>query len=504
MTVDPQQEIVDFLSQRLGAQEEIATHISIVLLGETRVYKLKRAVRLPYLDFSTPALRGSLCEREVELNRRFAPSLYLGVRRVTREADGALALDGDGVFVDAVVEMRRFPDDALFDDMARTGRLTRDMIESLARLVAHNHDHSPPNAARGGARAMGMVIDGMEESFREASPAPLAETSAHIARLRETLAALSPIIDARRAAGKVRPCHGDLNLRNICLFEGAATPFDCIEFSEDISTIDVLYDLAFLLMDLIRVGLPAFANLALNRYLDARAENEDEGFRLLPFFMSLRATIRAHVEASQDHDATARDYFNLSRALLAPSQGAVVAIGGFSGAGKSSVAAALAPRLAPAPGARVFNSDRIRKKLFNVAPNARLPAEAYASDVSARVYGELFDRAAGVAQAGWPVIVDAVFDRPPDREAIEQAAKGVPFLGAWLDVDLAQRLARVDARVDDVSDATAEVLAAQMQKETGDIAWRRIDASRDVDAIAIELADLTPPPQPSPASRERK
>jgi predicted kinase len=204
--------------------------------------------------------------------------------------------------------------------------------------------------------------------------------------------------------------------------------------------------------------------------------------------LSLRATIRAHVEASQGHDATARAYFDLSRKLLAPAQGVVVAIGGFSGAGKSSVAAALAPRLPPAPGARIFNSDRIRKKLFNAESTTRLPPEAYTSEVSARVYGELFESAARVAQAGWPVVVDAVFDRPPDREAIEKAAGDVPFLGVWLDVDLAQRLARVDARVNDVSDATRDVLAAQMEKETGDIAWRGIDAARKVDDIATELA----------------
>jgi uncharacterized protein len=490
MTAEPQQEIVDFLSARLGAPALITTHISTVLLGERRVYKLKRAVRLPYLDFSTPERRIRLCEREVDLNRRFAPSLYLGVRRITRGPDGALALDGDGEAIDAIVEMRRFGDDALFDDMARDGRLTATMIESLARRVAQAHDRADPDVARGGAAAMGRIIDSMGESLREAAPAPAPDVEAHLARLRETLAALAPAIDARRAAGKVRACHGDLNLRNICLFEGEATPFDCIEFSNDISTIDVLYDLAFLLMDLWRAGLPVLANLALNRYLDARAESEDDGLRLLPFFMSLRATIRAHVEASQGHEAASRAFFDLSRALLAPARGAVVAIGGFSGAGKSSVAAALAPRLGPAPGARVFNSDRLRKQLFDAPPNARLPAAAYDGEVSARVYAALFERAARVAGAGWPVVVDAVFDRPPDRAAIEQAAGAAPFTGLWLDVDLARRLERVDARIGDVSDATREVLLAQIQKETGAIAWRRLDASRQIDDLAAEIAAL--------------
>lgn len=491
-----QDETVAFLAARLRATETVATHISVVILGRDRVYKLKRAVRLPYLDFSTPALRLDMCEREVTLNRRFSPQLYLGVRRVTRETDGRLALDGAGAVVDAVVEMRRFPDDALLARMAGDGRLTRDMIERLARKTAAAHDTAAPDRARGGAAAMATIIDSMAASLRQAAPAPMNEIDAHLATLRETLGRNAARIEARRAQGKVRPCHGDLNLRNVCLFEGEPTPFDCLEFSDDLSTIDVLYDLAFLLMDLWRVGHADFANVALNRYLDARDENEDDGLPLLPFFMSLRATIRAHVEASQSHAEISRAYFDLSRALLLPARAGVVAIGGFSGSGKSSVAAALAPRLAPAPGARVFNSDRLRKRLFGVEATDRLPPEAYRSDVSEKVYLALFDSAAHVAAAGWPVIADAVFDRPQDRAAIEDVAKeaGAPFLGVWLDVDLAQRMARVEARVNDVSDATRTVLEAQMAKDAGEIAWRRVDAKRDLRAIADEIAAILPPP----------
>jgi aminoglycoside phosphotransferase family enzyme/predicted kinase len=491
---DPQQEIVDFLSTTLGAPRRIVTHISIVLLGADRVYKLKRAVRLPYLDFSTRALRLEMCAREVAFNRRFSAGLYLGVRRVTREPDGALALDGAGEFIDAVVEMRRFADDALFEDMARTGRLTGEMIETLARRVAGSHDEAAPDTVHGGADAMRRIVDSMAESLGQAPAADAAQTDAHLAALRDALAAQAGRIDARRAQGRVRPCHGDLNLRNICLFENEPTPFDCIEFSDEISTIDVLYDIAFLLMDLWRVGLPALANVAFNRYLDARRESEADGLPLLPFFMALRATIRAHVEASQGHAETARAFFHLSRAVLRRSEGAIVAIGGFSGSGKSSVAAALAPRFAPAPGARILNSDRIRKRLFNAAPADRLPPQAYTSEVSKRVYEEMFAAAARVARAGWPVIVEAVFDRPQDRAAIETAAAtaGVPFFGFWLDVDLAQRRARVERRVNDVSDATAEVLAAQMKKETGAIAWETIDAARELSAIVAQIRDVLP------------
>jgi hypothetical protein len=492
---DRQEEIIAFLSGLLGAPQVITTHISTVLLGRDRVYKLKRPVRLPYLDFSTPELRLKMCEREAALNRAFSPALYLGVRRITRESDGSLALDGAGVFLDAAVEMRRFPDDALFDCMAREGRLTKEIIETLARRIAKAHDAARPDFSRGGAASMRQIVESMEESLRAAAPAPMPEIESHLDSLRRALDENATLIDARRAQGKVRPCHGDLNLRNICLFEGEPTPFDCVEFSDDISTIDVLYDLAFLLMDLWRVGLEGFANVALNRYLDARATPEEEGLPLLPFFMSLRATIRAHVEASQGHVETSRAFFALSRGLLKPAHGAIVAIGGFSGSGKSSVAAALAPRLAPAPGARNFNSDRLRKRLFGAEANDRLPAEAYSSEISARVYGLMFAAAERGAKIGWPVVVDAVFDRPQDRGAIESAAReaGVPFFGVWLDVDLAQRLARVDKRVNDVSDATREVLQAQMAKEIGEIAWVRIDAARDLQAIADELAAAPPP-----------
>jgi hypothetical protein len=176
-------------------------------------------------------------------------------------------------------------------------------------------------------------------------------------------------------------------------------------------------------------------------------------------------------------------------ALLAPATGAVIAIGGLSGSGKSSVAAALAASIGSPPGARVINSDRMRKRLFGVAPTARLPQEAYASAVSAQVYGEMFDVAARTAARGWPVIVDAVFDRPEDRKAIRAAAEGAraPFFGVWLDLDLDQRAARVDARVNDVSDATRDVLEAQMEKPSGEIEWIKIDASKDTAIIAAEI-----------------
>jgi aminoglycoside phosphotransferase family enzyme/predicted kinase len=488
MDFGAQADIVRFLASLDGGAERIVTtHISIVALCRTRAYKLKKAVRFSYLDFSTPSRRWEMCEREAALNTRFAPELYLGAHRVTREADGGLALDGQGEMIDAVVVMRRFADEDLFDEIATNGRLTREMVETLARRIAKTHDEAPPDYGHGGAAAMRRILDDTALSLRNAAAASAEQIDALVARLSEALDAQSELLDRRKAQGKVRRCHGDLTLRNICLFEGAPTLFDCLEFDDEIATVDVLYDLGFLLMDLWRVGARAFANLALNRYLDAR--DEADGLPLLPFFMSMRAAIRAHVEASQGNLERARLYFCLAEALLAPAKGAVIAIGGLSGSGKSSVAAALAPLIGCPPGARIINSDRLRKRRFGVAPTEGLPQEAYASAVSAKVYGEMFEEAARTAALDWPVIADAVFDRPEDREAIGAAAEHAraPFLGVWLDLDLAQRAARVDARVKDVSDATRDVLTAQMEKATGAIEWLRIDASKDTETIAAEI-----------------
>ncbi|QGM44522.1 AAA family ATPase [Methylocystis heyeri] len=490
MQADSQEETLRYLAALDGPSEIAETHISRVILGRSRAFKLKRAVVFPYLDFSTPQKRLEMCEREAALNQRLAPRLYLGARRITRSSSGELELDGPGELVDAMVEMRRFDSAASFSRMAAAGALSRDLIERLARRLAAFHDKAEIVARSGGAQAMAGVLGLAEASLRETPPAPRPAVDAHLARLGALLERFSPLLDARHSQGKTRLCHGDLTLANICVFEGEPTPFDCLEFSDELASVDVLYDLAFLLMDLWRVGLPLLANLALNRYLDRR--DETDGLPLLPLFCSLRATIRAYVAAEQNRPAEAGDYFRLAQSLAGDGSPRLVAIGGYSGSGKSSAAAELAPSIGAAPGARTINSDRLRKSLFGAEPAQRLPPEAYASEVSARVYKMMMEQAASVTKAGWPAVVDAVFDRPDSRQEIEQVAQdaGAPFDGFWLEADLGARIARVGARQGDPSDATQEVLEAQMHKDSGDIGWRRVDAERDLGAVVEELGRL--------------
>jgi len=478
-----------------AAVETIETHVSVIFLAGDRAWKLKRALRLPYADLSTPERRLATCEAELARNRLTAPDHYLAVRRIVRGPSG-LAFDAPGTLVDAVVEMRRFDDGALLDALADRGALTAPLIEALAAEVAALHARSPARPGGGAARVAG-VLDVNEAGFRLGAGLDPARVAALEAAFRDGLARLGPLLDARAEAGRVRLCHGDLHLRNIFLEDGRPVIFDCLEFNDALATVDVLYDLAFLLMDLRHRGLDALANLAMNRYLDASPEDE-AGLPALPFFMALRAAVRAHVRATRAAEpgagaapaAEARAYLALAERLLAPAPPALVAIGGLSGTGKSTVAAALAPLIGGGGGARILASDRLRKAAFGVAADTRLPPSGYARGVTTQIYARLESRAAAIARAGGAAIADAVFADPSERAAVAAAAAaaGAPFLGVWLEAPPDTLRARVAARRGGPSDADLAVLERQFGYDLGPIDWLRLDAAGDPAATAARIA----------------
>lgn len=489
---------------RLGVDapvETIETHISRIFLAGDRAFKMKRAVKLPYADFSTPELRLAACRKEVELNSQTAPGLYLGVRRITREADGALAFDGDGELIDAVVEMKRFDQSLLLDRMAEAGGLTPDLMTRTARMIVRFHSQAPVIHASTGAANLADVLDINKAGFAISNIFGKEEVEALDAAFRLALSRHADVLDQREQAGKVRRCHGDLHLRNICLLDGEPCLFDCIEFNDQIATVDVLYDLAFLLMDLWHRGFPEFANLVANRYFD-KTDNED-GFVLLPFLMAVRAAVRAHVTGTQVEEggdptgtlrAEARAYFDLACELLKERPARLIAIGGLSGSGKTTIAEALAAHVGAAPGARIIESDRIRKALHGVPAETRLPDKAYRPEISRQVYREMAWRAELILAEGGSVVADAVFDRPPDRMRIEQAARDrhAPFLGVWLDVSPDVMWRRVDQRRGGPSDATVDILSRQLERDAGAITWHRLDASRNPAEIVSDILALPP------------
>lgn len=495
-----QDEVIAFLENpaAYGMAEpprRIDTHISVVFLAGDRAYKLKRAVRFPFVDFSTPERRRRFCEAELTVNRRTAPALYERVLPVTREANGTLALGGAGAPVDWLVVMRRFDQDHLFDALAAKGALEPPVLAELAQAVARFHDLAERDTRHGGAEGLRRVIEGSAAELAKYVPSVF-DPEAVVTVNREATAAherVAALLDERREQGFVRHCHGDLHLRNICLLDGHPALFDAIEFNDDLSRIDVLYDLAFLIMDLIHRGLAAEASLVFNAYLGQRGDYA--GLGAFPLFLSCRAAIRAHVTAAaaavQEQGSRsslikeARAYLALSRRLLVPAQASLVAVGGLSGTGKSTLAQNLAPIFGPAPGAVVLRSDMIRKRLAGVAPFERLPPDAYTETVTRRVYDTLAADTETVLAAGYSAIADAVFGRSSQREAIESVARrrAAPFAGLWLEAPLPVLELRVTGRTKDASDATPEVVRRQAARPVGPVAWEVFEASAGAGAM---------------------
>ena len=479
------------LLRGLTGAAPIETHISAVFVGPDAVLKLKKAVDLGFLDFTALDARERFARRELEVNRRFAPGLYRDVVPVTRRPDGTLELAGtDGETVDWVLRMAPVPAGDFLDAAAAHGGLAPALLDEAADAVAAMHDALPP--IRDGIDTVASLAAPLEGTRRAALAAglPAERVEDWAAAAAAALAGIAALLAARHAAGRVRRCHGDLHLKNLCLWEGRVKPFDALEFDEALATIDTGYDLAFLLMDLWRrLGRPA-ANRVLNRYV---ARTGDAGLvGGLPFWLSLRAAIRAHAEGGEAGLA----YFALAEAALrrpaAPP--CLVAIGGLPGTGKSRLARALAPGLGAAPGALVLRSDEIRKRRHGAAPEQRLPPEAYAPAENAAVFAELAALAGEALRSGRTVVADAAFLRPEERAAMEAAAAaaGAPFHGCWLRAPLDVLRGRVAARTGDASDATVAVLEAAAARDAGPIVWPPLDAASDPLPAARALLGLPP------------
>ena len=490
---DDQQEVFAFLADPANhggkKVERIDTHAASVFLAGDRALKVKCAVRFPFLDYSTLEKRRQACQAELAVNAPYAPQIYRSIVLITREGDGQLAIGGSGSAVEWAVEMRRFDEKRTLDHLG--GEIDEALADALGRAVAAAHVKAPSIDPHAWIAAIGDYIGEHVEAFGQYPDIFSAADAEALARAsRATYARIMPLLRERGRSGFIRRIHGDLHLGNIVLIDGQPVLFDAVEFSELIASGDVFYDLAFLLMDLLERGLAKAANIVLNRYLAETRRVEDlDALAALPFFLSLRAAIRAKVTAARmerapasEHPAiarTAQAYFAFALRAIAPPAPQFVAVGGLSGTGKSKLARDLAPEIEPMPGAVILRSDVERKALFGVSETEKLPAEAYASEVTARVYVALADKARRVFVAGHSVIVDAVFAQPRERAAIAAAAKSAEsaLRGLFLTADLSTRLDRVGTRAADASDADRSVAKAQERFDLGPLEWTPIDAS---------------------------
>ena len=492
---DPSQEalfrfLADPRTHGLSAPiERIDTANAVVFLAGADAYKVKRAVKFPFMDLSTLDKRREACEAEIAVNRASAPQIYLAALPITRRGR-SLALGGDDEIVEWVVHMRRFDENLTLDRLADRGAIADSIIDGLALAVQRSHVQAPLRDAARAARSLETYVEQNDAAFAERPD--LFDLSAARKLTRDSrlaFAIVRPALLKRGEAGFVRRCHGDLHLRNIVLIDGRPTLFDAVEFSDDIASGDVLYDLAFLLMDLEERGLRSSANRLFNRYLAREAPDALSGLVALPLFLSLRAAIRAKVEAAgaerledkkrDQARALARRYFDRAIAFLSYAPARLVAVGGLSGVGKSALSQALAPEIGRAPGALWLRSDLERKAMFKVEETVRLPASAYAREVTRDVYERLIDKARIALRAGQAVLMDATFATAAERGAAARAAAevGVAFAGLFLDAPLETRLERIASRRNDASDADADVARRQAAEPLREKGWAAIAAS---------------------------
>jgi aminoglycoside phosphotransferase family enzyme/predicted kinase len=471
---------------------EVSTHGARIFLVGPKAFKIKRPIAFAYMNFSTCDRRHRALEHELLLNKRTAPDLYHAVHAIHLGADGKFNFDGQGPIVDWALEMTGFPTDQVLDEVDNRGELTIAMVENAALALAKFHtEKAEPTPEGGGVAGIAQVIDVAEREMATAIPTifAAADVALYLNACRSALANHAPLLEARRHMGHVRLCHGDLHLGNLVNLNGRIVPFDCIEFNDEFARIDVMYDLAFLIMDLVHRNRPAHANSALNAYLSAvpfaHQCDHMNALGAMPLFMAARAGVRAHVSARQGLSAPARAFLAAGLGHLAPKAPRLIALGGLQGTGKSTLARHLSPELGIAPGAVILRSDAIRKAMLGLSPTERLPPQFYDRETSARTYDAMMDMATSAIKSGHSVILDAVFYRAEERR---RAAQICPqFKGLWLHAPDHIIRARLDARKGDASDADIAVYDRQRLMDPGPIDWQPVDMSGDAALAAASL-----------------
>lgn len=462
------------MQRRCGAPvEHVETHISHVLLAPQLAFKIKKPVRLPFVDFSSLATRRHCCQEELRLNRRLAPELYLDVVPVHDSPRGP-TLDGEGPVVEYAVKMRRFGPGALLSERLASGTLVPAELERLAQRLADFHRTAPAADAASGYGAPSAIAAAARHALQGIEAADHAAEAADLQRwLDEQIPRLVPHWEARRAGGFVREGHGDLHLANAVVLGEDVTAFDCIEFDPALRWIDVLCDAGFLVMDLMAHGRSDLAFGFLDAYLAHTGDYV--GLPVLNFYLVYRALVRAQVGLIREQQAStgsqqqgdahgappsADAYLTLARALAQPPDPRLLVTHGLPGSGKSHVSRQLLEHV----GAIRVRSDVERKRLSGLAALERSTGrDLYGRADTERTYARLLELARTGLAAGWPVIVDAAFGRRDERECFRALAAScaVPFtiLDCVASADvLRDRVRSREARGNDPSDADVEVL----------------------------------------------
>jgi aminoglycoside phosphotransferase family enzyme/predicted kinase len=501
---DDQAELIGNLSDpgcydhAVGAVQHVETHISHVLLSGKYAYKIKKPLDLGFLDFSTLDKRRHVCEEEVRLNRRLAPTFYLGVVPITG-SPAAPHINGSGAAIEYAVKMRQFPPEATLDRLEAQGRLTASQVEAIATAVARFHLEA---CARAGATSSWgdpqQVWQPVTQNFLQITPrltdSADRQTLDALQRWSEAEhARLAPLMAARKRDGYIRECHGDLHLGNLAWVDDQLLVFDCLEFNPELRWIDIVSEIAFCYMDLMQRGHTDWAWLFLNTWLEKTGDHG--GLALLRYYAVYRALVRTKVavlRAGQtqgpDHDkvlAEARTLMQLATVLTDPQPLRLDITHGLSGSGKTTAT----QTLMQTPGAIRLRSDIERKRLAGLDALARsgsgVGEQLYAADATRRTYGHLAALAGVVLDAGWPVIVDATFTARWQRDLLREQARSrsVDFHILDFQVPLPTLRARILKRASEGNDASEANLAVlQHQLDTEDV----LAADEHADIVSME------------------
>ncbi|MEN9246064.1 MAG: AAA family ATPase [Thermostichales cyanobacterium SRBZ-1_bins_19] len=476
----------------------IQTHISWIFLTGEFAYKIKKPMDFGFLDFTTLEKRRHFCQEELRLNQRGAADLYLEVVPITQTGD-QFAFQGSGTVVEYALKMRQFPQETLLTRYFERGELTPDLIQRLGRHVADYHLHTPTNDYVTSFGRVAQVRQAFDENYaqtrtfigRAQTQEYFEATQAYTDRF---FTEQGSLLEARMVTGKIRECHGDLHLGNICYWQGRFYLFDCIEFNEPFRFVDVMYDIAYGVMDLQVRHRPDLANLYLNTYLEWTGDWA--GVLVLRIYLIRQAYVRAKVNsfllddphASSEEKAAAaaraRPYYHLAWSYTQPQAGSLIVMAGLSGSGKSTVARYLAQHY-PAPfGAIHIRSDALRKHLGGMPLLERGPASLYSADMTAKTYSQLLELGLALAQAGYAVILDGKYDRYSLRQQARQAAQeaGIPIQIIYCHAPEGVIHQRLQQRQGDVADAGVELMELQQQ------AWEPFTAPEQPYVLSLDTS----------------
>jgi uncharacterized protein len=479
----------------------IQTHISYVLLTGEYAYKLKKPINFGFLDFSTLEQRHHFCLEELRLNERGAPGIYLEVLPISQVGDqlhlGNDQPGNDEQPVEYTLKMRQFPQETLLDRMFDQGKLTEELLVELAKAIASFHANSPTSDYVRKFGEVSQVRQAFDENYEQTeryigiaqTQKQFDETKTYTDRFFQEQ---QDLFVQRMQQDRIRECHGDLHLGNISFWQNKLFLFDCIEFNEPFRFVDVMYDVAYIVMDMAVRQRPDLGALFLNTYIEQTGDWE--GLRVLPIYISRQTYVRAKItsfllddpavpdDAKQKAKETAALYYRLAWENAHPQQGKLILMSGLSGSGKSTTARLLARKL----GAVYIRSDAVRKHLAGIPLHQKGGNELYTAEMTQKTYGRLLELGIQLAAQGYRVILDAKYDRQALRaEAIAQSqAHQIPLQIFHCDAPLDVLKTRLQQRTGDIADATADLLAQQQLEpftEAEQPYVTRLDTTQDVE-----------------------